>query len=545
MMNTNEAIKRRRLAEAEAEAAEAPNDDVVSRLEQRIVSMEAGFRREILGMKRADADLLAKNKAIESQLSSLQDETDRLKTKVSQLDEENRKLEAAFKTHVGNMDWDYAAPDPPSDSYWIEQGYDYGDEDITDEDYIENINDNFFFYVKEQSKRLRRGTFGLQDDSHVSERLYFGNSDEDAVLIRYDRALLPHWGEFSNAMVNWQFSPVRGTIERTQPFCVHLSNIELPPNILEMLCETFKPGGLGHVEEFHLTQNEFQGSDGIEFALGIIQSQKKLTSFGYQENHVENDQDCQRLVDAIVSHPSISTCYLDCLCRGERNGHDYLVHLLRNEGMTDVSFRNCGVNTGGQSALFDMIKLHPKLDELYLGDNKLNDKDAIHIADALRFNRTLDVLSLWGNEFTQSGEDALKKVVYDDSSMNALADSNHVCTIRGLGFTQVFVNYNVYRNDDDCPKRCRARKMFHLLRERNKDGKNALHLGTETGGDTEKIVPFALAAIQIYGEQWVKSREWNDDSNGFVTTKNKKEDDTAELSITFELLKCWHVPALY
>ena len=62
-----------------------------------------------------------------------------------------------------------------------------------------------------------------------------------------------------------------------------------------------------------------------------------------------------------------------------------------------------------------------------------------------------------GNRFTQSGKDVLKKVIYDDSSLNALADSNHVCTIEGLSFTsdegysvdeQGWNKYNVYRNMD-------------------------------------------------------------------------------------------------
>ena len=62
-------------------------------------------------------------------------------------------------------------------------------------------------------------------------------------------------------------------------------------------------------------------------------------------------------------------------------------------------------------------------------------------------------MSLRGNEFTLLGEDALKKAVYDDSSLNAVADSNHMCTVKGLHFysSAIFVRgqYNVYRNEGD------------------------------------------------------------------------------------------------
>ena len=271
--NDNEEIKRRRLGSPGKVAAadDAPRrNDTVSRLEQRMGLMEASFQREILEIKRGGVELLAKNKVIESQLSSLQDDNKRLKARVSQLDEENRRLESAFKLHVENMDWEYDAPDPPPDSYWREQGYDYDNEEITDEDYIDSINETFFQRAEKQSEKLRRGTFGLQNDS---EELYFGDSDENGLLIRYDDALLPHWKEFCKAMNYWQRFDIRGGVERTHPFRVDIGNVELPGNVLDMLRECFEPGGSGYMEELHLMSNIFQGSDGIEFALKIMQSE--------------------------------------------------------------------------------------------------------------------------------------------------------------------------------------------------------------------------------------------------------------------------------
>ena len=460
------------------------------------------------------------------------DENDRLKAKVSM-------LEAAFKTHVRNMDWKYAAPEPPPDLYWIEQGYDYGEEEFTHQDYIDSINEHFFRPTKDQSEKLRRGTFGLQN---AIEEVCFGyfEADDYGPLIRYDDALLPHWDEFCESMRQW-LSSVRGTIERTHPFFVIIKNIELPANVLKMLRETFKLGGLGHIEGFHLTKNEFQRSEGIEFALEIMQSQMKLTDFFYQNNPVDNGEDRQRLVDAIVSHPNISDCGLGGLCRGDSNGHDYLVSILRKEGMKTVFFADCGVNTGGQSTLFDMIQSHPNLDFLDLDDNKLNDKDAIRLADALRHNRTLDYLSLERNEFTQLGEDVLKKVVYDDSSLNALANSNHVCTIVGLEYAGKDFSY-CEGGKKDSRRRSRARKILHLLEERNKEGTNVYHLETEMGEDTLKVVPLVLAAVQICFKQKAKVfiPKWNGHVKSYVM-----KGGAAALSITYELLRSWHATALH
>ena len=265
--------------------------------------------------------------------------------------------------------------------------------------------------------------------------------------------------------------------------------------------------------------------------------------FSYGRNPVGNVQDCQRLVDAIVNHPSISACYLHSMCAGGMDGHGYLVNLLRKEGMTSLDFANCGVDTaGGHSALFDIVKLHPNLDWLCLDGNKLNDNDAIHLADALRHNSTLDMLGLNGNEFTCLGEDVLKKAIYDDSSLNAVSDSNHVCSIHAFGCSSltnyVKGRYNVYRNEGDWqvddsgfkkmtydPKQSRARKNFHLLEERHKESTNVHHLETEMGGPTLKVVPRALAAIQVYGGQ----------KNSF----SLKPSPAAQLSITYELVRGW------
>ena len=281
------------------------------------------------------------------------------------------------------------------------------------------------------------------------------------------------------------------------------------------------------MEQFHLWRNEFQGSEGIEFALEIMQSQKKILGCSYDRNPVDNGLDCQRLVDAIVSHPNISTVYLKGLCGREINGHDYLVNLLSKDEMERVDFTDCGVNTDGQSTLFDVIKLHRNLVWLCLDDNKLNDMDAIHLADALRHNRTLKTLQLcWGNKFTRSGKDALKKAVYDDSSLNAVADSNHVCTINGLGFTHYYNNFILSCEDEKKEQKLlRAGKIFLLLRERNKQGTNVYHLEAEMGQTMLKVVPLALAAVQIYGGQ--RGDAW-------------KAADAAELSIMYELLRSWH-----
>ena len=93
------------------------------------------------------------------------------------------------------------------------------------------------------------------------------------------------------------------------------------------------------------------------------------------------------------------------------------------------------------------------------------------------------------------------------------------------------------RNDENGRKRSRARKIFHLLEERNKQGTNVHHLETEMSGDMLKVAPLALAAIQIYGQRKERKQEWDDVTGDFVTM----EKTTEQLSITYELIRGWHV----
>ncbi|EJK45278.1 hypothetical protein THAOC_36112, partial [Thalassiosira oceanica] len=100
-------------------------------------------------------------------------------------------------------------------------------------------------------------------------------------------------------------------------------------------------------------------------------------------------------------------------------------------------------------------------------------------------------------------------------------------------------HYNVYRNkadrlrDKHDPKQSRARKIFHLLSQRNKQGTNAHHLEAEMGGDTLKVLPLALAAIQVYGQ---KAKGKLPDHSNLL--------GAAKLSIMYELVLSWNVTIL-
>jgi hypothetical protein len=106
--------------------------------------------------------------------------------------------------------------------------------------------------------------------------------------------------------------------------------------------------------------------------------------------------------------------------------------------------------------------------------------------------------------------------------VNAVAASNHSCSIGGLDFGNIPLN-----GREDSHKVNRGRKIFSLLSSRNREGTNARHLDAEFDDDSLKAVLKVLECVHSYAEY------------GFVPTA------VHPLSIMYEILRSWKMPALY
>merc|ERR1711862_39470 len=188
------------------------------------------------------------------------------------------------------------------------------------------------------------------------------------------------------------------------------------------------------------------------------------------------------------------------------------------------------------------IAVHPRLEYLDISNNKFDDQDVFCFAEALRVNRKLDRLDLENNCISDIGKHVLLQTLYDDSSLNAVSDSNHVCTIVGIGLPeyhyQVTNEKKSFLNNLEGPDCNRARKIFVLLLERNRDSTNVRHLESEFKEAALMMAPIVIAVIQTYGDQREKKKQWNGDD--FVPIEDGKV-----LSIVYELCRNWQMPSLY
>ena len=138
--------------------------------------------------------------------------------------------------------------------------------------------------------------------------------------------------------------------------------------------------------------------------------------------------------------------------------------LASDKSCVHIGLDMMNIRTGTDTELPDYLASNPPLRSLYLQNNILNDNDDILIARALKHNTNLEELCLArrNNNVTEVGSRALRKAVYDDTSLNSVSDSNLTCSIDGVAF-RTFSIPNNYRNTN----LNRRRKIFNLLSARN------------------------------------------------------------------------------
>ena len=98
----------------------------------------------------------------------------------------------------------------------------------------------------------------------------------------------------------------------------------------------------------------------------------------------------------------------------------------------DLSLNYIGVR--GAAALAEVVEYNSPLEHLLLRCNNVGDSGAALFASALKTNNTLLELNLGYNGVTSVGMNALRMAVYDTSSLDSIATSNHTVSIMFYGY---------------------------------------------------------------------------------------------------------------
>ena len=418
-------------------------------------------------------------------------------------------LERSLLSLAKGKEWEYPLPPIPS-GYWKERRINFNDG---------RRKDQLVGLLRDETCILRRGEHCQQ------ARLEFGPY-ACASVVAYDDIMLPYWREYADALLIHP-RPTSGQLGSFSAIC-----IQLPPVVLDMLAPALRGRGL---KSFQLVENEFPDVRcGIDFAIQVLQGNPNLVTFRWEDNHIDRPDYIDHFVEGIQHLHSLENLYLAGFNDTDViNTYDALCSLLSaNKKCRLIDFdRNfCRYF---DPRLSSILAENPPLQTLRLEDNSLRDIDARVIADGLKHNTNLRELHLGENlEITDIGRNALRKAIFDRSSLAAVVSSNHTCCLWEphcrLDATQ--------DNAQESPGQNLSVKMYALLSSWNKEGTNVHHLRSEIGGDdVVNLMPRIFERIVRSARIVIPEGDEPLEVNGGVVPP---------LSVVYEILRNWKLPPL-
>jgi len=437
-------------------------------------------------------------------IDKIRDENIELKTKYHKLEIKVKDL--TLKNEYN--EWSYTAEDIPS-SYWIERGF-------AEEEYAERMIE-FLRKMKEYTHQLRRG------EPPKEIELAFTN---DHML--HDDIMLPHWKEFADALKQYQKFDHRKDYG-IQGF--RIGNLQLQQEVLDMLTPALQT-----LDIKYLGLGGNIGSDVLPFAEGILHHNPYIHGICWN-NQIESVDDIRRLCKSIkesVSNSFTSLALINCFDGNNLQMMQTILDASRHLEILGLSHNEIG--TAGAPLIANFLAANPPLEDLRLGNTDLNDDDATLLANALKNNTHLQRIYLEdNNDITLVGRRVLLESVFDVSSLNACAASNHSCCIHGL-------HPDIPRiNNYDQPSANRAMKVFTMLSATDEGFFNMNCLGDVS----YKLIPDVLRLAQKFKGRTPELSDMYFEQTGQTSADwSRLNEDTVPITSMFKLLRGWAVPSL-
>ena len=247
----------------------------------------------------------------------------------------------------------------------------------------------------------------------LSPEVHHSMLEEDALL--HDDALLPLWRDFSLALS-----------ETREYFLLIIQDIALSRSVLALLAPVLRQAPIAGL----LLRNNKFARGGTRSIANILDQCTDLTCLAAC-NRIESKGDCIALVNAIRHHESIESLILHQAGLSNNTLMKSIMPALQNHPTLEaVSLGNNDISSFGARLIADFLRTNPTLKTLHLDKNSLVDDDVILLAESLKTNTNLVEINLHSNKFGTCGAASLLHTVYNNSSLNALSASNHICHIK-------------------------------------------------------------------------------------------------------------------
>ena len=192
-----------------------------------------------------------------------------------------------------------------------------------------------------------------------------------------------------------------------------------------------------------------------------------------------------------------------------------ILSVILQSDVEDLEIADNNINSLGAIKIAEYIERNTTMMCLHLYGNLLNDDDAVIISRALQENYKLFSLHIYWNNFTSVGVKALFSSVFDNSSLNAIFDSNHVLKmIHVISDDDYFyrmskINHNM--NDGEWPL---ADKLLIAMHDKDSLLEYLANVPVE-------LMPRVLNFVQL------------------------DRDEVMSLSMVYVSMRYWNMPSLY
>ena len=374
----------------------------------------------------------------------------------------------------------------------------------------------------------------LEQIKKKTEEMRYGQGHRDIFILAdpsYSTEFLPHWREFCDALEQYQYC-LTCSSKNGNNSTLQLSYMEIPDTVVGLLSKALEST---YFTTFALQCNSF-GQKGIEFALKYLKNNHVMKHFQLIENPISNMEHVEQLCQIVEDHPSIEdvTIHASSEQGGEVGGYEMLQMIMSagKDKLTTINLYDNNIRTAGDTFISDFLITNPVLQKLELESNELNDDGPAAIAGALTRNTTLCRLELADNNITSVGWISLSKAVFDQTSLNSAADSNHTCSVgfplndddemQDILDSRKFIEYSTQGTSD--PKKVRQKKIYSILSSRNRSCSNADHFEDVP----VEFLPDMLSSIQQYSNYHVSA-----------DAPRQADFDVEPVSIIYEILQRW------
>jgi hypothetical protein len=207
--------------------------------------------------------------------------------------------------------------------------------------------------------------------------------------------------------------------------CISIENVEMKKERLAALVAMFVSGRVTNSSTDIVFTNANVCGEGIVCLSKLVDVCYKLREFYLLHNPIDNMESARCLSRSLKSHARIHELHLAHCDLG--SSLEILSVILQSD-VKYINLEHNNIDSLGAVTIAEYLESDPPICQIDLDNNRLNDNDAILISQALKRNTNLRYLNLVGNKFTPIGVKALLSCIFDNSSLNAISESNHTLT---------------------------------------------------------------------------------------------------------------------